>query len=427
MDKSGNDRLINKITKIAIGLILLIFVLFNFETFRLGLSSIFDTLSPFMLGGMIALFINVILVSVENSLNKVFKNEEEGKYRGLSVLLTFIIITLVLVFVFYTVIPKLSEIVTSLVRNLPSLVQRVTDWLEARSNDAQLASSFEMMRNRIYQGIDELAQWLNNSIGEIAGLVVNYLNTIISNIANFIISLIFAVYLLFYKEKLSLQLKKVIRAFLSEDPAEVVIFSFKRFDRLFKNFFAGQMIEALIFFALCFVTMSILRLPYAFPISILQGFASLIPYFGAFIGAGISILLISTIDIYQALIFLVMIVIIQQVESNAIYPKVMGSKIGLPSIWVMASVALAGFVAGIPAMIFAVPITTFLYETLRDLVEFRNRKDYPINDEDTSGLMLYVVMIENKEVKDKENMVERIESKEKTELIKAKIKSFFNK
>ena len=210
-------------------------------------------------------------------------------------------------------------------------------------------------------------QFLNTTISTAIGIT----SSVVSLIFNLVLALAFALYLLAQKETLTRQAKKVVQAIFSSKRAQQITELAHMTNRAFSNFVTGQLTEALILGCLCFLGMLIFRLPYAGVISVIIGFTALIPIFGAFIGVAIGALLILLVNPIQALWFILFIIVLQQIESNVIYPRVVGKSVGLPGIWVLAAVTLGGNAFGLLGMLFAVPLCSVLYAVARRVVHRR--------------------------------------------------------
>ena len=195
--------------------------------------------------------------------------------------------------------------------------------------------------------------------------------SIISGVASFFISFVFACYILVQKEKLGKQVKKLMRAFMPEDWNNIFLALGSVVNKSFTNFFTGQCLEAVILGLMFLITMAIFRLPYALLISVLIAFTALIPIFGAFIGCGVGALLIFMVSPMKALIFIIMFLVLQQIEGNFIYPHVVGNSVGLPSIWVLVAVSVGGSLMGLAGMLIFIPLTAVVYTMLRGIVNRR--------------------------------------------------------
>lgn len=330
-------------------------------------------LLPFLIGCVIAFIVNVPMRAIEH---KLFSERVQQKYkicrklhRPLSLVLTLVLITGLMMLLVFTVTPQvsnsihtiraalpgfftqLSEWVNDLVARYPEITDYANDWLHSLETinwTEQIRSLFAFLRN---------GNLLNNT--------VSVATSIIGGVTNTIIGLIFALYILLQKEKLSLQFKKIMYACLSERHVDAVLDIFRLIQRTFSNFISGQCLEACILGLLFFITMSIFGFPYAAVIGVVIAFTALIPIFGAFFGCFIGTFLILIQNPIQAVWFIVLFLILQQIEGNLIYPHVVGNSVGLPSIWVLVAVTTGASTMGIMGMIINIPLFSVLYALLR--------------------------------------------------------------
>lgn len=200
--------------------------------------------------------------------------------------------------------------------------------------------------------------------------------SIVSGVTTFFIAFSFACYILFQKEKLHVQVRKVFFAFIPKRKAEVILEVCSLTYRTFANFLTGQCLEAVILGSMFVITLSILKMPYALLIGIIISFTALIPIFGAFIGCVLGGLLIFMVSLKQAILFILVFLILQQIEGNLIYPHVVGSSVGLPSIWVLAAVTIGGNLLGIVGMLIFIPLVSVLYTLFREYVYLRLKKQH---------------------------------------------------
>ena len=225
--------------------------------------------------------------------------------------------------------------------------------------------------------ISVISDWLINGLGGVMGSVISMVSATVSTTFTAVMALIFSIYLLLGKEKLTRNTALVFRTYLSPRWYSRLSYFWDTLNGCFHRFIVGQCTEAVILGLLCMAGMTLLRFPYASMIGVLIGFTALIPVAGAYIGAGVGAFMIFTVSPLQALLFLVFIVVLQQLEGNLIYPKVVGTSIGLPGIWVLAAVTVGGGVLGIGGMLLAVPLAATLYQMLRDDVRRRNPPPEP--------------------------------------------------
>lgn len=367
---------LNKIATKKIIFVILIGILFYWALQNLVLiwnvfNSIFKILNPFILGACIAFVLNVIVNIIEK---KWIKNKKKNKIierikRPLSITLSILILFAVIFFVIFLVIPELINTINSITTYIPGIAENFKNWIfDLTVKYPQISDTVKNI-NFNWNNLDQetmmvLQEWAKTILSS----SINIFVSIFTGITNFIIGLIFAVYLLLQKEKLENQVKKIMQAYMKSEFMEKTLKIFRVTNTAFTNFITGQVTEACILGALCFVGMTILRMPYSLTISVLIGFTALIPIFGAFIGAGIGALLIAVQSPMLAIAFIIFIIVLQQIEGNIIYPKVVGSSVGLPGIWVMVAVTLGGSLWGITGIIVSVPLASIIYALLRENV-----------------------------------------------------------
>lgn len=216
------------------------------------------------------------------------------------------------------------------------------------------------------KSFEQLTRFLSSGVGGAVGTMTNMVSSIFSGLVTWLVGFIFSIYLLSGKERLQRQCLRMMKTYIRADWNEKILYVCRVLDDSFHRYIVGQCVEAVILGSLCAVGMLILQLPYAVMIGTLVGFTALIPVAGAYIGAGVGAFMILTVSPVKALLFLLFIVILQQVEGNVIYPRVVGSSVGLPGIWVLAAVTIGGGLSGVLGMLMAVPIAAALYRMLRE-------------------------------------------------------------
>lgn len=343
----------------------------NLDVIGGWIATAWDILFPFILGACIAFMLNVLVVGLEK---RIIKKQFKGK-RGICVLLSLLFIIAVIVLVLFLVIPQLVNSGKSIaedVKNLgsvDSIIDRIVDRFPV------LAPYVERF-NLSYAGImQQLSDWLVNYADDImssaAGVLssaAGVVSSFASGLATFLIGLVFSIYVLMKKETLCRQARQILFAFFKPATADRILSVANLTNETFSNFVRGQCLEAFILGSIFFICMTIFGFPYALLCSVLIMVTALIPYFGAFIGCAVSVLLILMVSPKQALFFLIMFLVIQQIEGKLIYPRVVGGSVGLPSIWVLFSITVGGNIMGIAGMIIFVPLCSVLYALFRELV-----------------------------------------------------------
>lgn len=358
---------IKAITKIVLSAVILYCILQNLSFVFELVKGAFSILYPFILGAGIAFILNLPMSFYEK---KVFKPKKiKGKVvqnrfrRVISVLLSIITVVIVLTIIISLVIPELINTLKLLIVNIPDYIEVTEDFL------IDLSDKYPDL-NDVVQSIkideEKLQKSLINMTGNVMTFSINTVKGLFSGIVNTFISIVFAIYILSNKDKLKIQIKKLAYAYLREEKANKFIKISRLSKQTFKSFIAGQITEAIILGLLCALGMTILRIPYAVTISVLIAFTALIPIVGAFLGGFIGALLIVTINPIKALIFIIFLVILQQLENNLIYPKVVGKSIGLPGMWVLFAITVGGSLFGIIGMLLGVPAISVLYTLVKE-------------------------------------------------------------
>ncbi len=321
---------------------------------------------PFIVGGAIAFILNVPMNFIEKHLFRK-KEKTEGTYaRGISLLLTIIFVCSIISIVIFVVVPKLGTTLISLGKNIQVFIVDAQRWFESLFNDnpeiIRMIKEVEINWDKLFNGV---IAFFKTGAGSVLGSTVTVAKSIVSGVTTFVISFVFSCYILLQKERLSIQIKKILYAYLKVERVEKILSVCKLTNRTFSNFLTGQCVEAVILGAMFVIAMSILRMPYALLVGVLIAFTALIPIFGAFIGCVIGTFLILVESPVKALIFLILFFVLQQIEGNFIYPKVVGNSVGLPSIWVLAAVSIGGSLMGIVGMLVFIPMVSVLYTLLR--------------------------------------------------------------
>lgn len=334
-----------------------------------------DLVSPLLLGFAIAVILNVPMRTVEDALNKL-AGTKYAKYERLRRPLAFV---LSLVFIFGVVLGVVWLVIPELVGAFAIIAESVADLvntISAMSVEEIEALPFGklLLETDWNSALGSLQLWLKNEGGRIAYTAFGTIGSLMGGVVDFFLALIFSIYILFSKDSLKAQLARLVRAWLPERNGEWLIHACAVADVNFRNFISGQSLEAVILGLLCLAGMLILRLPYAPMVSALVGITALIPVVGAFIGAGVGAFMILTVAPVKALVFVAFLLILQQVEGNVIYPRVMSSRVSLPGLWILAAVTVGGGIGGALGMLLGVPVCSTAYVLLREATEERERR-----------------------------------------------------
>lgn len=334
--------------------------------------------SPLILGAAIAYMLNIIMVFFERHYLKQCKVKIViHQRRMICMLLSFVSLAGIIFLIFHLVLPELVNCFKELLKKGPDVIEAIYTALRDNTNlaeymeilDQNITLDQEMLRERIEQAIGVLL----NGVGGVMNSVVFMVTSLVSWVVTLMVGMIFSIYLLLGKERIGQQIKLLICTYLPKYHARIFYVA-DTINDSFHSFIVGQCTEAVILGSLCIVGMWICRFPYAVMIGVLVGFTALIPIAGAYIGAGVGAFMIFTVAPIKAIFFLIFIVVLQQLEGNLIYPRVVGNSIGLPGIWVLAAITIGGGILGIGGMLVAVPLTAAIYKLLREDVYNRNRE-----------------------------------------------------
>ncbi|MBP3925815.1 MAG: AI-2E family transporter [Clostridium sp.] len=363
-----NRSMMKKLMLLILYTIVLLGLALRFEVVCRFLRWCVGMFLPFFIGAAIAFILNVPMRRLEALLPK------KRWRRGLSLVLTLLLVMGVLGVVFLVVVPELTETLMSLTVQLPGFFDRIRRWAEITFQEyPDLVTAVDGLQLEIdwKQAMEKLIGFITTGAGTVLSSTVTAAVSIASGLASFSIAFIFSVYLLLQKEALARQAKKLLYAYFPEIRVNTWIRILRMTEQTFSKFLAGQCTEAVILGLMFFVSMAFLRLPYALLIGVLIAFTALIPVFGAFIGCAVGIFLTLTVEPLQAVWFTILFFVLQQLEGNLIYPHVVGNSVGLPSIWVLAAVSVGGSMFGIAGMLVFIPLCSVFYALLREDVNRR--------------------------------------------------------
>lgn len=292
--------------------------------------------------------------------------------RPLSMVLSVLFVFAVLAVVLVVVIPQLGRTVDSISEGMTSFLPKVQSWIEDLFGDSkEIVAYIESLEFDWKSWLNQFKDFALSGAGSVISYTMSATMIVINGVVTFFIAFTFSLYLLSQKETLGRQCRRVLGAFLSEKAAEKIFYVCRLSHMTFSKFITGQCLEALILGAMFLVTMTIFRLPYALLVGVLIAFTALIPMVGAFIGCFVGAFLILMVDPLQALIFIILFQVLQQIEGNLIYPHVVGNSVGLPSIWVLFAVTVGGKLMGIAGMLIFIPLMSILYTLFREWVNKR--------------------------------------------------------
>lgn len=357
---------------IATACILIFLGVQNIDVVANAVSWVMGLVMPLILGFAFALILNVPMRFFEAHLWSKTKKKVLCKLRRpLSFIISLVLIIGILVGVIWLVIPELVDAVKVIVQGVVNFINKVNSMSEAELAELPLGNL--LLSVDWDKLLDTLQTWLKNQSGTIVNTAVGTIGSLVGGIFDFFISFVFAIYILFSKDKLKVQAKRMIRVWLPKNFGEWSIHAASVASMNFRNFISGQSLEAVILGVLCMIGMWIFGFPYAPMVGALVGVTALIPVVGGFIGAGVGAFMILTVDPIKAIFFLIFIIVLQQIEGNLIYPRVMGSRVNLPGMWILAAVTVGGGIAGPVGMLLSVPIASTIYVLVREATDKREK------------------------------------------------------
>lgn len=375
---------IMKLTKKNVMLILFIIVasivvflaLFNFDGVIRFLGMLLGVLAPFIIGAAIAFILNIPLKMFEERLFARFgkKSTRVSRIfaklkRPISVVLSILTVSVIILIFVLIIVPEIIGSIISLAENLPEYMRSLSSLIDKLS--AEFNISLDSLPSIDWQSISKSILSYFKAGGD---AVISFTAGVVSAVFDFILAFVFAIYVLASKEKLGAQLRRVCTATIGSTHTEK-LFSIVSFTGdVFTKYVVGQCTEAIILGVLCYIGMLIFSMPYALMISSLIALTALIPIFGAFIGTAVGAFMILLISPVKAVWFVVYIIVLQQIESNLIYPRVVGKSVGLPGLWVLAAVTIGGGLFGFVGMLISVPIASIIYTLLKEALKAREAK-----------------------------------------------------
>ncbi len=344
-----------------------------------SIKTVIGIFSPIIAALCVAFVLNILLTAFET---KVFKFWDKAKKpfvlklkRPVCIILTYILAFGIVSLVILVIIPDIVETITYLAEKMPAFAIDVKNWAE------NLLEKFNIEQTNLpdikinwTSAANSIIGWVSGSSGKIVDSAVNITASVFSGVFDTIFSLVISIYILAQKEKIGGFVKRTLNAFLKPKTTGFIYHISSKTHDLFSRFIGGQLTEALILGVLCFIGMSILRMPNALVISVLISITALVPIVGAAVGAVVGFLLIVITSPIKAIIFVIFLLALQQFEGNIIYPKIVGKAVGLPGVLVVSAVLLGGNVGGVLGALVAVPTVAVLYSLLREMIDFSNNK-----------------------------------------------------
>ena len=370
---------IRQIRHLMILAALLILALIYSEKVFMGVAFLFGITSPFLVGGAMAFVLNIPMRGFEEKVFGRWKGRAAAKFkRPLCLVLSIVVLAVILAVVVGTVVPQVVATASEVGKKIPAFTERVVEGLDRLVRDypelTRRIDELELTEINWDSMLGGIIDFLKNGAGDVLNSTFSVATGIISGIVNMVISFIFALYVLAQKERLEDQGRRILWAYLPETVSAKILEVCSLLYKNFSSFITGQCLEAVILGTMFVVTMSLFRMPYALMVGVLIAFTALIPIVGGFIGCAVGAFLILIDNPLQALWFVILFLVLQQIEGNLIYPKVVGNSVGLPAIWVLTAVSVGGSLFGISGMLFFIPLTSSCYALLRESVNDRNAR-----------------------------------------------------
>lgn len=379
-----NRKNVLKILGIIAFAVILCVLLINYKALLKGIGFLWSVCMPFVLGAAIAFCVNIPMSFFERTLFGAVQRRRDNKKstrilralaRPVSLVITLLCVVVVLAIVVGVLVPQLTSTFESIGVAMTTFMPKAQVWLQelfdGNEDIVNYISSIELNWGNI---LNSAKNFVFNGAGNVLSYTMSATMRVVSFFTTFFIAFIFSIYVLMQKENLARQLTKLIKAVFRKKIVDKICYVCSLSHRTFSKFIAGQCVEALILGSMFFVVMSIFRFPYALLVGILIAFTALIPVVGAFIGCAIGAFLILMVNPMQALLFIILFLVLQQIEGNLIYPYVVGNSVGLPSMWVLFAVTVGGSLMGVIGMLIFIPLMSVLYSLLRDWVNKRLRE-----------------------------------------------------
>lgn len=377
-----NKKKIQSIFLCVVGCILLYWVLFQTERVRVAFDWLLTLFSPFIVGSVLAFILNVPMRAIEHALKFIKKPEIR---RPIALILTVIAVLLVLSVVVWLLIPQVLDTASTVAEKLPAFYTKIQTSIYQFLEDNPEALKW-VEENINWNDLDiggmvkEALNVVSTSVTAIITGTFSAIGTLASGVINAVVSLVFAIYCLFSKERLARQGRKLLYAFLPEKWGDAIVRILRLANSTFSNFLSGQCLEVLILGSMFAVSMAIFQMPYIPLVSVLVAVTAFIPIVGAFAGCILGALFILVDNPMQAVWFVAMFLVLQQIENNLIYPRVVGTSIGLPGMWVLVAVSVGGEIMGVAGMFLMIPMVAVLYVLLREVTNHRLEERVVVSD-----------------------------------------------
>ena len=354
--------------------VVLCWALWNYSVSLELLDKFYKIILPFLIGGFIAFIVNVLMTKLEVVWDKFFSkgplDKLEKVKRIACLILSIALIAAFFAFTVLLVLPELNSSVKTLIKLIPPAVEKMNVYLQEKAAQFNMfEDDFLYLQKQWNNAYETIFKFIQDNKSLLLSRTWIATTTVVDVVTNFAIGIVAAVYLLLEKDVLASSLKRTIYAFTTKERADYLVKAGKISQRVFHGYVAGQFAEALILGCMCFAGMFIIGLPYALVISVLVAVLGLIPILGTIISAAVGCFLILVAAPEKIWVFLVFFIVLQRIEGDILYPKIVGKAVGLSELWVLVAVTIGGSVAGIIGMVMSVPLCSVIYTLLSEKVE----------------------------------------------------------
>lgn len=365
---------------------------------------IWSVIFPLILGGMIAFVLNLLMTWIEKYLYPNAKNKYlKGSRRPVAIILAILVVCLVIAATVVIVVPQLASAIMTLIEVVPETIENLTNWFNNQDALVPLVNDLANQANIDWNSIfTNVASGINNVASSLATTSVSVLTTSVGAVTNIFLGILFAIYILFSKEKLAKQVDRLLTVYVRDDIHQLIENVARVANETFSKFISGMVIEAIILGALVTAGLFILQVPYAAMLGVLQGVMALIPIIGAFLSGAVGVVILLALNPTYAVVYLIFVFFVQQLEGDLIYPRVVGDSIGLPSMWVLFAVTVGGGLMGIPGMLIGVPFLASIYKIIKIDVAYRERMIQQTGDQDIEQNVRFLESLRHQTLTDKE-------------------------
>lgn len=365
---------------------------------------IWSVIFPLILGGMIAFVLNLLMTWIEKYLYPNAKNKYlKASRRPVAIILAILVVCLVIAATVVIVLPQLASAIMTLIEVVPETIENLTNWFNNQDVLVPLVNDLANKANLDWGSIfSNVASGINNVASGLATTSVSVLTTSVGAVTNIFLGILFAIYILFSKEKLAKQVERLLTVYVRDDIHQLIENVARVANETFSKFISGMVIEAIILGALVTAGLFILQVPYAAMLGVLQGVMALIPIIGAFLSGAVGVVILLALNPTYAVVYLIFVFFVQQLEGDLIYPRVVGDSIGLPSMWVLFAVTVGGGLMGIPGMLIGVPFLASIYKIIKIDVAYRERMIQQTGDQDIEQNVRFLESLRHQTLTDKE-------------------------